>query len=131
MENKIATSTIIEAISNGTNPLTGEVLPEETLYREPAIVSALKLALAAVRKIEYRELRKKNLPVKAGMSWDAAEDQRLLEGHDSGLAVAQIAERHERSKGSIISRLVKFGRLDQSATIGQARYIPQAVKNTE
>ncbi|MEZ2692361.1 hypothetical protein ACBQ04_06370 [Psychrobacter faecalis] len=39
------------------------------------------------------------------------EDQQLLKAFDNGDAIAVLVERHQRTKGSITSRLLKFGKM--------------------
>jgi hypothetical protein len=47
-------------------------------------------------------------PRRAGWGWDYYEDEQLKDLVDKGLTVAQLAERHERTRGAIEARLEKL-----------------------
>jgi hypothetical protein len=42
------------------------------------------------------------------------EDARLAEDFDAEMAIAELAEKHRRSRGAIRSRLVRLGKLEPS-----------------
>jgi hypothetical protein len=51
-------------------------------------------------------------PAAAGQRWSEEEDALLAHEFDGGMAVADIARQHGRTKAAITLRLVKLGRLD-------------------
>ncbi|WP_230854109.1 hypothetical protein [Vibrio campbellii] len=41
---------VIEALANGTNPITGEALPSESLYNEPIVIRAMFAVLQDLKQ---------------------------------------------------------------------------------
>ncbi len=62
----IDTMHIIQALANGTDPVTGEVFPDASPYNHPKIIRALFQTLKALEQLQEREQRQKSLPGKAG-----------------------------------------------------------------
>lgn len=91
---------ILSALSDGVNPLTGEVLPPEDSCNQVEVVRALHAALAALNPP-----KQKNTPSNAGKPWSLEEDDRLRSEVQSGMPTRKIAAAHERSKGAITSRI--------------------------
>lgn len=52
--------------------------------------------------------RRKDLPARAGEPWDAAEDAELTNLWTDGAKVGPIAERLQRTRGAITSRLTRL-----------------------
>ena len=102
---------IIQALINGINPLSDEPLPDNSLYLNSDIQRALQAAIPALEsKIRYDE-RKACLPTNAGKPWTKEEDKQLADAFESGDSIAILVEQHERTKGSINSRLIKLGKI--------------------
>jgi hypothetical protein len=47
----------------------------------------------------------------AGKPWDGEEDESLVADFESGTAIAELAQMHQRTEGAIRSRLLKLGKL--------------------
>lgn len=105
---------IISALVEGHDPLTGEILPVESLLQRASIVRAMTRAVRALQAAERAEARKKKLPGRAGRPWTGEEDEQLLSSFDLGALPKDLAGQHERTIGAIRSRLLKHGRLDAS-----------------
>ena len=110
MEVELALS-IIKALSDGIDPFTGEEFPENSPYQNPSVVRALYIAVAALEKENTRKQRQGNLPSKAGKPWSDEEDRQLIDAFVSGISIAELSEMHQRTNGSIQSRLAKHGKL--------------------
>ena len=65
--------------------------------------------------------RETNRPAAAGQRWSEEEDALLAHEFDGGMAVADIARQHGRTKTAITLRLVKLGRLDPDAVKARER----------
>lgn len=104
---------IVQALANGIDPLTGEVLPDASLYNDPSVLRALFRSLRALELLSEREKRERSLPRNAGKPWSEGEDQSLVEAFARGVPVEEIAAEHCRTAGAIVSRLVKRGRLSK------------------
>jgi hypothetical protein len=101
---------IVRALADGIDPNTGEIFPEGTPYQHPQVIRALMTALQA---LEQRRNDKgyDPLPMRAGKAWDKAEDEQLVRDFEAGVTLVQLAKRHERTRGSIRSRLEKLGKI--------------------
>ena len=102
---------ILEALADGVDPLTGEELPGESVFRDAKVLAALAAGMAALGKEHERRERHGKMPGKAGKPWDPQEDARLAEAFDEGTPIKTLAERHGRTPGAIKSRLARLGKL--------------------
>jgi len=106
---------IIESLSNGIDPETGEILSSQSTFNSPQVIRALFVAGKALdRAIKHAE-RNSSLPGNAGRSWSAEEDKDLLSVFDAGISIKDIAEKHGRTQGAIAARLVRLGRIKDRA----------------
>ncbi|MFC4766289.1 hypothetical protein [Effusibacillus consociatus] len=104
---------IIEQLSDGVDPVTGEVFPMESPYQHAETVRALTLACKGLEALNERSRRKARLPQNAGKAWSSSEDEDVINQFRSGLPIKEIAERHMRTEGAILSRLVKLGEIKE------------------
>ncbi|MBL0626760.1 hypothetical protein ACET8S_15545 [Aeromonas veronii] len=108
---------IISALSEGVNPETGEELSEESCFNQPKVIRALFIAKQSLEASIISEKRKSDLPENAGKPWKPDEDELLANSFDSGLGVDELSRIHKRTKGSIASRLVRLGKINERADI--------------
>jgi hypothetical protein len=94
---------IVSALANGVNPVTGEVFDADSPYQAPEIVSALCLASRALESTARR--------ANVGKQWTEEEDQRLLAQFDRGRPITELMQAHGRTLAGIEARLEKHGRL--------------------
>ena len=99
---------LLLALADGIDPITGNRLPDESVYNNPEIIRAIHCLL---RQLQART--DSAAAVNAGRSWHADEERQLREEYDAGLSVDEIARRHGRSPGAIEARLSELGRRDQ------------------
>ncbi len=102
---------IIQLLSQGIDPETGEEYPNNSPYQQPNIIRALYASVSALEKERKRVKKNKNLPNNAGSPWSYEEDKILIEGFYLEKSITELAEIHQRTKGSIHSRLVKHGKI--------------------
>lgn len=102
---------IIKALSDGTDPLTGEIFPPNSPFQHPNTVRALFKAIDALERMQERKKRQKSLPENAGNPWYEEEDKLLIDQFDKGVSVTELSRNHGRTKGAINSRLVKLGKI--------------------
>jgi hypothetical protein len=100
---------ILQALSDGVNPYTGEILSTDSVCQNPQTVRALCCAIRALERKEDRELSKKRLPENAGEPWSETEDQRIRDEFRNGANVRTIAQAHHRTTSAIVARLTKLG----------------------
>ncbi len=97
----------LRAWTSGTDPSSGEPLPLVHALRHSEVHATLVAALALVEAAASRPR-----PRNAGRAWSADDDQQLASLFDAGEPVARLAERLERTRGSITARLARLGRID-------------------
>ncbi len=108
---------IIDALANGIDPETGEILPSQSTFNSPQVIRALFVAVSALERAIRLADRDNSLPKNAGRSWSDEEDKQLLVMFDSGTPVKEIAARHGRTLGAITSRLVRLGKIKGSTEV--------------
>ena len=103
---------IVAALANGVDPLTGKAFAADSPYQAPDIVRALFLAAQALDgRLQTRARPKGDLPANAGKPWNDEEDRRLLNQFDNGLSIQDLARTHARTVAGIQARLERHGRL--------------------
>ena len=108
---------IIQALANGADPFTGEVLPDTSPYNDPSVIRALFLSIKGLEKLSDRAKRDRNTPNNAGKPWNKDEDRQLIEAFDAAVPIRQIAVKHGRTEGSIASRLVRLGKITDRSDV--------------
>jgi hypothetical protein len=107
---------IVNALAAGADPFNGEVFASESILQHPDVVRALFLASVALKSAPTGETssqaKKARLPSNAGLPWSASEDDELAKGFESGIPPKSLATAHQRTVGSIRSRLIKLGKLE-------------------
>lgn len=102
---------LLQQMADGVDPLTGEILPEQHLCNQPDIIRALHTAINALEK---ESKPKPPLSKNAGKPWVEDDDHTLCQLYDSGMSTKELAERFQRSRGAITSRLVRLGKIERS-----------------
>ncbi|OQB94342.1 MAG: hypothetical protein BWX84_00231 [Verrucomicrobia bacterium ADurb.Bin118] len=100
---------ILRLLADGKHPLTGADLPEDSCYQSAKVLRALLAGIDALEKAAKKKNRE--LPAGAGKPWSAEEDQTLVADFESGTAIKELAQNHQRTTGAIKSRLEKLGKL--------------------
>lgn len=95
---------IIEALAEGIDPTTGEVLPDDNVCNKGEVVRAFYSVLESLDR-----KAKKNIPQNAGKPWTKDDDVLLTQLYKEGLTIRRIAGKLGRSLGSIRSRIDKMG----------------------
>lgn len=108
---------IIDALANGINPETGEILPAESIFHSHLVCSALLAASNSLSSHKKNDTSSTG-PNNHGKPWSEVEDTELLIAFDAGVLVKDLAAKHSRSIGGITSRLVRLGRLTESSHMG-------------
>lgn len=102
---------VVRALADGVNPETGEVLQNDSICKNPQVVTALNRAVGALEFLEQREKARRDQPGNAGKRWTRAEEEQVCEELRQGIDFHQIARTHNRTVPSIVARLVKLGRI--------------------
>jgi len=104
-------SRIIRAFADGVDPFTGEAFPPDNPFHHPDAVRAMYAALEALDHLHKTISKENRLPDNAGKPWLSQEDEDLIIAFEDGVTIQELARRHQRTVGSIKSRLVKLGKL--------------------
>ena len=102
----ICAKQIIRALADGVNPMTGEILPEDSIYNYPDIIRALFVVL---EELSYKPNTLRDSKRNAGKPWTELEEDKLIDEFDSKIKISEIAREHGRTPGAIESRLVQLG----------------------
>jgi len=117
----------IEILADGINPSTGEVLPREGPYNDPAVIRALFTILDSIkairppgRTVEQRQNDnvENGKPRNAGLQWTTELRTEAAEKFKQGSSVHELADSFERTPGAITSELVKQGLIDAAEVTG-------------
>lgn len=113
----------LKAWADGLDPETGELLPADHPAQRPDLIrmfyATLALLEAEIRAQGPAERAawspRANGPRNAGRPWSTEDDRLLAERFDAGGSIASLADAMERTRGSITARLVKLGKIEQTA----------------
>ena len=95
---------IVRILADGIDPITGEILPEDSVYNSPEVIRALFTLLEATSMSQENFLTRN-----AGKPWSDDEDNKLREEFAARIRISDIAKEHGRTYGAIESRLEKMG----------------------
>ncbi len=98
---------IIEALAEGIDPTTGEVLPDDHVCNKGEVVRAF---YAVIETLDKKQ--KKNLPENAGKPWTEKDESLLKEMYSNGASKSDICRTLKRSVTGVAARLVRLGIID-------------------
>jgi Mor family transcriptional regulator len=102
---------MIRALAEGVDPTTGEMFDQGSPFQHPQIVRALFAAVEALERRSNTEKRAGRLPENAGKAWGKEEEEQLCQDFDAGMNVAELAKKLKRTRGAVIARLEKLGKI--------------------
>lgn len=94
---------ILEALSDGMDPITGEVLPVSDSCNKVDVVRALHTVLKYLDQPQERT--KRSQPANTGKPWLKDDEEILCRMFDTGCTPKEICNHFQRSKGAIAARL--------------------------
>jgi hypothetical protein len=98
--------TVVRALADGVDPVTGEIFPPDSAIQRAPIVRALMVAAEALAATRGKRA---HLPQQTGKSWTKDEDERLRAGYAAGRSLIELAAEHHRTTGGIRARLQRHG----------------------
>ena len=108
---------ILNALIQGTDPVSGAPLPEDSALHHAEVLRALLTAVNALGQAAARAQRRAQLPVNVGRPWSEAEQAALVAAFKAGEAPAVLAEKHRRTLRAIEARLERLGLLSAEERI--------------
>lgn len=107
---------IIDALANGIDPITGEVLPDSSPYNQPEVIRALFHVINLLPKVKkpkktteqkQQENIDKGQPKNFGLPWLDEDVTFVIDQYNSGVSIDSIANEQARKPSSIIGLLKK------------------------
>jgi hypothetical protein len=99
---------ILQSLIQGTDPVTREELPNETVLQQADVLRALLAGLSALEQAASRAQRRAQLPDNVGQAWTMEEERKLVAEFKSGKSPVTIAHEHGRTLRAIEARLEKL-----------------------
>lgn len=99
---------LLTGLAEGIDPLTGEILPSDSVCNKPEIIRAL---YCVIREPSVKP--KKLQPENAGKPWTADDDILLCKMFDAGKNCREMRSYFKRTEGAIASRLVRLGKIKE------------------
>jgi hypothetical protein len=101
---------LLSILARGIDPITGEILPDDHVCQQPAVIRALYVAADALQANAAAPKEKpKSKHENAGAKWTPELDQQVREAAQRNESIGAIAKILGRSSGSIASRMVRLG----------------------
>ena len=105
---------ILQLLADGMQPMTGEQLEKHHVINEPDVIRALNMALGALSLDDRQGRPQHNLPQRVGRPWREDEDIALIQAFDEGIAINDLAIKHQRTRNAIRSRLIRLGKIEKN-----------------
>ena len=117
---------IVSLLAYGIDPITGEVLPDDSPYNHPSVIRALFSVVGSVKapkkqiKQSMEEKQAQNMtngrPRNAGLPWTEELREKVAIMFINGTTIDELAECFERTNGAILSQLMHQGLIDEEGT---------------
>ena len=98
---------ILRQLSQGRDPESGEAFEPGHVLHRAANIRALVLAYEALSSDSF-DSEDEGRPERTGSAWGADEDAKLRDLFQRRINLKEIATLHRRSRGGIVSRLVRL-----------------------
>ena len=112
---------LLSSLANGIDPATGEVLPDTSPYNDPRVIRALFTVLYPAKQSRKKPEAKQQenvaagRPRNAGLPWTESLKEELAKKFRAGARLDQLAQDFNRTKGAILSELLKQGLIEPHA----------------
>ena len=112
---------VIKTLAHGVDPTTGEVFPKESPYNDARVIRALFTVQNSFRSVKkpkktFEEKQQENIangrPRNAGFSWTDETRSEVAAQFKKGHSIGELAQTNERTKGAIMSELMKQGLIE-------------------
>lgn len=107
--NSARAHTLLQALVEGNDPITGEPLPPKSALHHGDVLRALVKAVDVLKRDAAREARRSTLPKNVGRSWSQTEEAELARRFHAKESIDAIATHHGRTPHAIESRLEQLG----------------------
>lgn len=120
---------VIEALVQGTHPVSGAALPEEKVLENAGVLRALLVTAQALRTAELRDARRALLPANVGKRWTEQEDALVRQAFERKSSLEEIARAHGRTTSAVAQRLLGLGLVSADSPEWEGRFgtLPEGV----
>ena len=118
---------ILSALADGIDPITGEVLPNDSPYNQPDVIRALfhvlkvQVSPTGSKKKSLEERQQDNIakgkPINYGLPWTDDCLQDIKQKHGNGISIDEIASQVGRQPRAVISIMLKKGFIAEEEAI--------------
>lgn len=102
---------VVRLLAEGVNPLTGEVLPDETVYNSPLVIRSLFAVIEAAQTTPAKSARAK--PDNQGKPWTEDDKALIATAHAAGADIKTLAQQFARTVGGIEAELLRQGLIER------------------
>ena len=120
----VRAQTVLQALMQGTDPQTGNELPEDSVVNRIDVNRAMHVAVVALEQMTARAARRSQLPAGVGRTWTDDEERKLREEFANGEPIPLIATKHERTIRAIEARLQRMDLLQPEQRTTSNSFIP-------
>lgn len=101
---------MIQALAEGINPITGEILPQSDVCNQVEVVRAFYTILQHLNTENQKEETKteSTRPANSGKPWTTEEDELLIQEFYSKKSFSEMAKKHQRTSNAIKARLERL-----------------------
>ena len=139
-------SDIIKALAKGHNPITGELILDDSALSDPIIIRALFAASEAMnsnnkssesrftssqRNSKVEQNMNEGRPKNHGLPWASAQKAELINKFNNGASIDELTLFYERTRGSINGVLFNEGLIDKDALPKALSVEEKIAKNIE
>lgn len=106
---------ILQAMLDGSDPVTGEILPPEHICNYPEVIRALHIAIASISDDRHSPAEvRKNSKLNAGRAWTSGDSAQLESLFKSGATMDEMCRQLQRRERVIKRQLAMLGLIESS-----------------
>lgn len=109
---------LLTALADGVDPLTGELLPEDSVCNKADIVRAFHCILKVLHE---KKPQNKAQPENYGKPWTEEDEALLCRMFDSGCTKKELCSHFKRTQGGIAARLIRLGKISDRQELYAAK----------
>lgn len=104
---------ILQAMLDGADPVTGEILPQEHICNYPEVMRALQMAISSMAGARHASAKvRKNGRLNAGRAWTAGDISELKLMFSSGATMDEICRQLQRRERGVKRQLAAIGLIE-------------------
>lgn len=106
---------ILQAMLDGADPVTGEILPQEHICNYPEVMRALQMAISSMADVRHASAKvRKNGRLNAGRVWTVGDISELELLFSAGAAMDEMCRQLQRRERGVKKQLAALGLIENS-----------------